>query len=163
MKTTGLSADGMALLRQFEGLRLEAYQDVAGIWTIGYGTTRYPNGQKVRAGDRCTLEQADIYFAHDLERFELAVDALTVDTILQRQFDGLTSFTYNVGEQAYKDSTLRKLVNANPNNPAIRDQFMRWHNAGGKPIPGLWKRRHREADFYFGVSTPIPPGPREHS
>lgn len=163
MKAHGISAEGMALLKHFEGLRLEAYKDVAGIWTIGYGTTRYPNGQKVRAGERCTEAQADLYFGHDLERFELAVDALTVDTIRQRHFDALTSFTYNVGEQAYKDSTLRKLVNANPDNPAIRDQFMRWHNAGGKPVAGLWKRRHREADFYFGVSTPIPPGPRDSS
>lgn len=163
MKVTSLSPEGVALIKQFEGLRLEAYPDSAGIWTIGYGTTRYPNGQKVRPSDRCTVEQADLYFGHDLQRFELAVDALTVDGLVQRQFDALTSFVYNVGESAYRDSTLRKRVNANPNDPAIRDQFMRWHNAGGKPVLGLWRRRHREADFYFGVSTPMPPGPMERT
>jgi lysozyme len=161
VKITQLSLDGIKLLQQFEGLRLEAYPDSAGIWTIGYGTTRYPDGTKVRPSDVCSQEEADRYFRHDLRRFELAVDALTVDALNQPQFDALTSFVYNTGESAYRDSTLRKRVNANPADPAIRAQFMRWHNAGGNPVLGLWRRRHREADFYIGVSTPMPPGPME--
>jgi lysozyme len=159
MKITDVSPEGLTLLKQFEGLRLSAYLDSAGIPTIGYGTIRYPNGEKVKMGDLCTPDQADMYFAHDLQRFERAVDALSVDTLSQRQFDALTSFTYNTGENAYRTSTLRKVVNVNPNDPGIRRQFQKWHFAGGRPIKGLWKRRHREADFYFGVKTPLPAWP----
>lgn len=159
MKVLEPSPEGISLIHAFESCRLSAYLDVAGIPTIGWGTTRYPSGEKVKMGDLCTPEQADMYFAHDLKRFALAVDALTVDTISQRQFDALTSFVYNTGETAYRDSTLRRVVNTDPNDPGIRRQFMRWHFAGGKPIRGLWKRRHREADFYFGKLTPLPAWP----
>lgn len=157
MKVTTPSPEGIAMIHAEESCELSAYLDVAGVWTIGYGTTRYFGGQRVKAGDTCTQDQADSYFAYDLQRFALAVDALTVDSLLQRQFDALTSFNYNVGENAYRNSTLRKTVNANPNDPAIRQQFMRWHFADGKPVKGLWNRRHREADFYFGEQTPRPP------
>lgn len=159
MKITNVSPEGLKLLKRFEGLRLAAYLDSAGIPTIGYGTIRYPNGEKVKMGDLCTPDQADLYFQHDLRRFELAVDALTVDTISQRQFDALTSLTYNIGENGYRGSTLRRVLNTNPDDRGIRKQFMRWHFAGGRPIKGLFKRRHQEADFYFGVTTPLPAWP----
>jgi lysozyme len=160
---------GIALLHDFEGLRLEAYDDngnaAGGVWTIGRGTTRYPpwhlGGRRVRMGDACTLELADLFFRHDLMPKEDAVDALTRDDILPRQFNALVSFTYNTGEGAYRDSTLRRLVNADPNNPAIRGQFMRWHYQAGEPVFGLWRRRHRESDHYFGILSECPPFPHE--
>ncbi len=151
--------EGRRLIQRFEACRLSAYQDVAGIWTIGWGTTRYPDGRRVQAGDTCTQEEADRFFAHDLRRFELGVDALTTDAVSPRQFDALVSCTYNIGEGAYSGSTLRRRVNANPGDPSIRGAFMMWHRADGKPSKGLWRRRHLEADFYFGVSTPVPPFP----
>lgn len=159
MKVGFVSPEGLDLLKQFEGLRLAAYLDSAGIPTIGYGTIRYPNGEKVKMGDLCTPDQASMYFAHDVHHKAQAVDALTVDTISQRQFDALTSLVYNIGESAYRGSTLRRVVNASPNDRGIRKQFMRWHFAGGRPIKGLWKRRHREADFYFDTVTPLPAWP----
>lgn len=154
-----LSAAGVALLQRSEGCKLVAYLDSANIPTIGYGTIRYPDGRRVKMGDTCTQEQADAWFRHDLTRFERDVDELTVDAIQQRQFDALVSFAYNVGTGNYRNSTLRKKVNFAPDDPAIRAQFMRWFHAGGEAIQGLWNRRHREADFYFGVTTPCPEFP----
>lgn len=156
-----LSAEGSKLIRDFEGLRLEAYQDVAGIWTIGYGTIRYPDGSRVKEGDRCTEQQATDYFHHDIESKVLATDLYTTDAVTPNQFDALVSFVYNLGEKAFFDSTLRKRVNADPNDPDIRNQFMRWHFAGGKPVKGLWVRRHSEADHYFATKTRLPPMPRK--
>lgn len=154
---------GIALLHEGEGCRLLAYLDTGGVWTIGWGTTRYPpwhlEGRRVRQGDMCTPEQADLFFRHDLAATEDAVDALTVDTIAPAHFDALVSFAYNVGVSAYRGSTLRRLVNAHPAEPSIRYQFMRWHYDNGQPVRGLWNRRHREADHYFGVETPLPPFP----
>lgn len=157
--TQTLSADGFRRLQEREGCRLEAYLDVAGIPTIGYGTIRYPGGRKVQLGDTCTADQAAAWFRFDLGRFEVAVDALTVDTVSRSQFDALVSFVYNLGEGAYRGSTLRQKVNADPNDPAIRPEFMRWVKAGGVKVKGLWVRRHDEADQYFGTSTPCPPFP----
>jgi len=158
-KVQEVSLEGRRLIQSFEGCRLAAYQDQAGVWTIGYGTTRYPDGRRVQPGETCTPEDADRFFAHDLRRFEVAVDALTTDALTQRQFDGLVSCCYNIGEGGYRGSTLRKRVNANPGDPLIRGAFMLWHSAGGKPNKGLWRRRHKEADWYFGVQTTIPPFP----
>ena len=154
---------GRELIHAAEACVLEAYLDSGGVPSIGWGTTRYPpwhsDGRRVLLGDVCTQEQADLFFDYDLERTEEAVDVLTVDTVTPRQFDALVSFAYNVGEGSYRTSTLRKLVNANPNDPAIRHQFMRWHFDDGQPVRGLWFRRHREGDHYFGSLTPCPPFP----
>lgn len=153
------SLAGQALIKSFEGLRLEAYLDQAGIPTIGFGTIRYPNGEKVKLGDRCTEVQASDYFAHDLQRFELDVDALTTDLAHQRQFDALVSFTYNLGTGNYRASHLRLTVNLDPDNPVIRHEFMKWYYAGGHPNKGLWHRRHLEANAYFNQDLPEPPFP----
>lgn len=160
-----ISPEGESLIQGFEALRLRAYLDSAGIPTIGWGTIRYPDGRKVKMGDTCTVEQATEYFRHDLSGRELAVDALMVDSITQRQFDALLSFAYNNGTTGLKDSTLRRRVNANPDDPAIRAAFMMWYKARDpktgqlKKVRGLWIRRHHEADYYFGVSTPVPEMP----
>lgn len=150
-----------AMIHEAEALRLTAYLDIAGVWTIGWGTTRYPGGRPVQPGETCTPEQADEFFQHDLQRFERAVERLVTTPITPRQFGALVSFTYNVGEGALARSNLLKRVNANPADPAIRAEFMKWHRAGGARSRGLWRRRHREADFYMGTSTPTPPMPSE--
>lgn len=155
---TTVSATGIGLLHKWESCRLDAYLDGGGVWTIGWGTVKYPDsGLRVKKGDTCTQEQADTWFRADLRRTEQAVDALTLDDVLQRQFDALCCLTYNIGEGGYRGSTVRKLVNLEPANyPAIRAAWMRWHFDNGKPVKGLWNRRHAEADFYEGVTTECP-------
>lgn len=153
------SSDGIILIQRFESCRLQAYLDSANIPTIGWGTIVYPTGVRVRLGESCTPYEADAYFRHDLHRFEASVDALTTDTVTQYQVDALVSFTYNEGEGAYRKSGLRSKVNANPNDPTVRDEYMKWYFAGGKPVRGLWARRHTEADHHFGVATPEPAFP----
>jgi lysozyme len=137
------------LIKKFEGLKLRAYKDSAGIWTIGYGLITYPNGTKVKAGDTITKEQAESYFQETLQKFAQGVENAIKQPVTNNQFAALVSFAYNVGINAFKESTLLKLVNENPNNPAIEAQFMRWINAGGKPVQGLVNRRRQEANLYF--------------
>jgi len=155
-KITSISLKGIQLIEHFEcggdvTKYLNAYKCPAGVWTIGIGTTVYPNGQKVKQGDVATKDQAYQYLQHDLQSTELQVDSYTVDSIKQFQFDALVSFAYNVGTGALKSSTLLKKVNANASDPSIRDEFNKWTHGGGKVLPGLVARRQAEADLYFSV------------
>jgi lysozyme len=153
-KITTISDKGIQLIEQFECSGdvtkfLKAYLCPAGVWTIGIGTTVYPDGQKVKQGDLITKEQAYDYLRFDLAYTEKQVDSYTTDSINQNQFDALVSFAYNVGTGALKSSTLLKKVNANPSDPTIRKEFERWVHGGGKVLPGLVTRRKAEADLYF--------------
>ena len=149
MKVTKISPAGLALIKFFEGFRGTAYKCQAGVPTIGYGTTRYPNGNKVQMTDTTDLGNAELYLLNDVKQFELAVDAYCTDALNQNQFDALVSFCYNLGAKNLKDSTLLKLVNQNPNDPAIKKEFLRWNKAAGKVIDGLTRRRTDEATLYF--------------
>lgn len=144
------SKDCLDIIKKFEGLRLKAYQCSANVWTIGYGTTVYPDGVKVKQGDKCTTEQADAYLLQDLNKRSLNVMALIVPTeIKQSQFDALLSFAYNLGIGALSKSTLLKKVKAAPTDPNIKDEFLKWNKAGGKVLKGLQLRREAEAALYF--------------
>lgn len=104
-------------------------RDVVGIWTIGWGNTRYENGTAVKQGDVITQRQADDLFAYYVdEDFAPAVDSLVGNDVVltQQQFEALVSLTYNIGTQAFSTSTLLKKVKVDPNDPTIRDEFMRW-------------------------------------
>ena len=150
MKVTRVDNKGIELITSFEGLRLSPYLCPAKVPTIGYGTTRYYNGIKVSMSDLpITKEKAIEYLMNDLHQFELAVDAMAVDTITQNQFNALVSFAYNLGSNALKNSTLLKLVNLNPKSTAIRNEFMKWVYADGKKLTGLVNRRNAEANMYF--------------
>jgi lysozyme len=150
MKITKIGVKGLNLIKEFEGLKLKPYQDVIGIWTIGIGTTVYPNGQKVNQSDPQINEIVSLlYLTHDLEYFCKQVDAYTTDAVNQHQFDSLTSFAYNCGVGNLKSSTLLKKVNVNPGDVTIRDEFMKWSKAAGKVVKGLQIRRQKEADLYF--------------
>lgn len=138
------SAKGLALIKSFEGLRLDAYPDPAtggDPWTIGYGHT-----SGVKRGDRITEQKADEFLRADLRRFEAAVSRLTPQTT-QGQFDALVSFAFNVGEGALERSTLRKLHNAGKYDAASRE-FGKWANAAGRRMAGLVRRRSAESDMY---------------
>lgn len=136
------SAEMRRLIGEFEGLRLEAYRDVVGVLTIGYGHT----GKDVFAGQKITREEADRLLSQDLKRFEDAVEKL-LPNCTQHQFDALVSFAFNLGEGALRGSTLRTLHNDGKHNEAAQ-QFGRWNHAGGKVVAGLTRRRAREAAVY---------------
>jgi lysozyme len=147
---TTISDNGVKLIQSFEGLRLKPYLDAAGIATIGYGSTRYENGTRVTMRDKAiTAARADSLFRATLATYEQGVDAITRDDISQAQYEALVSFCYNLGVNALKSSTLLKKVNANPGDPAIRGEFLKWTHAAGKKLAGLTRRREAEADLYF--------------
>lgn len=143
-----VSAKGIDLICSFEGLRLTAYDDGVGIWTIGFGTIKYPNGVRVKRGDTCTLEQAKSYMKHDLIEFEHTVNSLVKVPLNQNQFDALVSLTYNIGSGAFKSSTLLKKLNLSDYKGAA-DQFDVWVNAGGKRMQGLANRRAKEKSLFL--------------
>jgi len=143
-----LSVDGVNQICNFEGLKLSAYDDGTGVWTIGYGTTRYPNGKRVSEGDRCTLEQAKAYMQHDLKIFERAVNSSVKVPLKQNQFDALVSLAYNIGVGAFKHSTLLKKLNSGDYKEAA-NQFDVWVNAGGKRLQGLVNRRAMEKKLFL--------------
>ena len=143
-----ISPCGIDLICNFEGLRLNAYDDGVGVWTIGYGTTKYPNGIRVKRGDTCTLEQAKSYMQHDLKKFEQTVNSAVNVPINQNQFDALVALAYNIGTNAFKNSTLVKRLNEG-NYKAAANQFDVWVNAGGKRVQGLVNRRAIEKALFL--------------
>ena len=142
-----VSTSGMALICSFEGLKLKAYDDGVGVWTIGFGTTIYPNGIKVKKGDTCTEAQAKAYMAHDLKKFESAVNSAVTVSINQNQFDALVSLAYNIGTSGFKNSTLVKKLNAGDIRGASA-QFNVWNKGGGKVMQGLVNRRDVERKLF---------------
>ena len=140
-----ISTNGIDLICSFEGLRLKAYDDGVGVWTIGYGTTVI-NGTKVKKGDTCTVEQAKSYMANDLKQFESAVNQVKVP-LNQNQYDALVSLAYNIGVSAFLNSTLFKKLNAKDYKGAA-EQFPRWNRAGGKVMRGLTNRRASEKRLF---------------
>ena len=150
MKITSINEDGINLIIKWEGLRLKPYLCSAGVPTIGYGSTRYADGRKVKLNDApISKEMALLLFEKTITIYEDAVDVYTRDDINQNQFNALVSFAYNLGNQALKNSTLLKKVNYNPNDKNIALEFAKWVNAGGKRIEGLVNRRNDEIKMYF--------------
>lgn len=143
-----LSDGGLLLIQGFEGLRLKAYDDGVGVWTIGFGTIKYPNGVKVKKGDVCTKEQASEYMRHDLATFIKAVNKLVKVPVNQNQFDALVSLIYNIGETNFSNSTLLKKLNAGDYAGAA-NQFPAWNKAKGKVLQGLVNRRAAEREYFL--------------
>lgn len=149
MKT---SEKGQGFIKTWEVLELEAYQDQAGVWTIGYGTTRYPEGNKVKAGDKISPQGAEELFQHDLQSFEGFINRQNL-RLSQQQFDALVAFVYNVGASSFLSSTLLKVLRRNPDDlEAVRAQFVRWvyitDNGKKKISNGLVNRRAHEFKIY---------------
>jgi lysozyme len=145
-----LSKEGLRHLKKLEGFRNNPYLDTAGVPTIGYGFTYYPCGAKVTMNDEpITLKDAENVLLQLVDSFEEWVRDKVESNINQNMYDALVSFCYNVGKQAFEDSTLLKKVNNNPCDPTIEDEFKRWVYAGGKKSKGLKKRRNQEAYLYF--------------
>jgi len=144
-----ISAVGLAFIKKYEGLRLSAYHCPAGIVTIGYGSTRYPEGRLVMISDELrSQEEATQLLLATISVFESAVNEKLLN-INQNQFDALVSFSYNIGIHAISESTLLRKAKINANDLSIYDEFLRWNYASGKVLSGLTKRRREEANLYL--------------
>ena len=142
--TRQTNSSGVHLIKSFEGLRLKAYQDAVGVWTIGYGTTR-----GVKPGQEITEAQAEALIKTDLTRFERDVSQAVRISINDNQFAALVSFTYNVGSGAMRSSTLLRKLNRRDINGAA-NEFPRWNRAGGRILAGLTRRRNAERALFLG-------------
>lgn len=138
------------LIKKFEGLFLKSYLCPANVATIGYGSTMWSDGRKVKLGEVISLDGAEKLLMWELEKKSVCLQGLNLN---QNQFDALLSFIYNVGVGAFKKSTILKLIKLNPMDKGIRDQFMRWVNKGSSFEKGLTRRRKAEADLYFTMIT----------
>lgn len=153
-----LNQNTINLVKEFEGLMLEAYPDPAtkndpvkkgDPWTIGYGTTIYRGVQKVKLGDKITEVEAESLLQYDLNKFAERIRPLITKSLTDNQFGAIVSFTYNVGLGNLKSSTLLKKVNINPKDPSIPVEFLKWNKAAGKVMAGLTRRRTAEAALYI--------------
>ena len=138
-----VSENLMTQLMVMEGLSLEAYEDCAGVPTIGYGHTK-----NVQMGDRISKYLAKELLKDDVREVEQQVLDLNVAQT-QGQFDALVSFTFNLGIGRLKSSTLLKVIREGGSKNAIKKEFKRWVYAGGKKLRGLELRREWEAKRFF--------------
>jgi|688.fasta_scaffold1135373_2 lysozyme len=142
-----INEDSENLIKFFESCSLTAYQCPANIWTIGWGSTKYSNGTKVKKGDKITQQQADELFDVMIKEFEAGVKKLVKVKINENQLGALVSFAYNCGLGNLASSTLLKKINASDFDGAD-NEFKKWNKGGGKVLPGLVKRRLQEAALF---------------
>lgn len=129
-------------IKKSESCVLTAYQDSAGIWTIGYGHTA-----GVKNGDRITAYQAEQFLKEDLVKFETIANKVK-RIATQGQYDAVLDFIYNCGPGNFNSSTLKKYIESGRKTWEIQEQFLRWVNAGGKKLGGLVTRRIWEANRF---------------
>ena len=140
MKT---SQQGIDFIKRHEALRLHAYKDAVGVWTIGYGHTL-----TAKEGMVISEVEAEKLLKQDLKTAEDEINRHLLP-LKQHQFDSLISFVFNVGIGAFRKSTLLKRLKIDANHPDIASQFNRWVYGGGKILKGLAKRRKEEANLYL--------------
>lgn len=143
MKT---GSKGIALIKKWEGCKLDAYVCAAGKNTIGFGNTFYEDGSKVKPGDKITQKRAEELLLNLLPKYEGVVKQKVKVPITQNQFDALVSHTWNSGGS----STLFNLVNTNAPKEEIKKWFeTKYITGGGKVLQGLVNRRKEESDLFF--------------
>jgi len=150
-----ISEPGIAMLEAEEGVVLRAYRCPAGVWTIGAGLTAASGVVTPRAGMVITPDEASALLAKALERnYEPAVDrAMWPGRPVQHEFDAGVMFHFNTGAIG-RASWVKAWITDNAD--AARRGLMAWNKGGGKVLPGLVKRREREADLLLkGVYTPV--------
>ncbi len=140
------------IIKKWEGFRPEAYLDPVGIPTIGYGTTRYPTGLRVKLGERISEAQAEAYLKFETDETVESLNIILKDSkVSQNQFDALVSLCYNIGVGGFRQSTILKEIKAG-NFPAAAAAFMLWNKGTvkgvKKTLPGLTKRRADERALF---------------
>lgn len=140
-----LDEKGLKALHEREGLRLKPYLDTRGVATIAIGNIHYLDGRKVTMNDKpLTKEQAIELGNTTAHNFASKVDQLVKSNVNQNQFNALVSLAYNIGINGFKNSTVLRKVNINPNDKSIQDAFMMWTKN-----PELIGRRKSEVKQYF--------------
>ena len=139
-----INGKGLDIIKEAEGCQLEAYICPAGVLTIGYGHT----GPDVVEGMVINHQQADLMLKRDVKRFERCIQNCVIVPLNENQFSALVSFTFNVGCESFKKSTLLKKLNAGDTIGAS-NEFKKWVNGGGKPLRGLVARREEEAELFL--------------
>ncbi len=142
-KVPRINAAGLALIKEFEGLQLEAYLCPAGVPTIGYGSTA-----GVHLGDRITEATAEALLKEELRQFEAAVSQAVQVPLTVNQFSALVCFAYNVGTEAFRSSTLLQVLNQGSYEAAAQE-LLRWNKAAGGVLPGLVRRRTAEQQLFL--------------
>jgi GH24 family phage-related lysozyme (muramidase) len=144
------------LLKQLEGCKLTAYQDVAGIWTIGYGTTATAGlGIEPRAGMTITQAQADELLERAVDAFGAQITKLINVPVTQNEFGALVLLSYNIGVGAFAKSTVLRELNSG-NKAAAGNAFHMWNKAGGRVINGLVNRRELEHRLFLTPDDKAP-------
>lgn len=166
-----ISDKGLALIKKWEGCKLQAYLDVVGVPTIGFGSIAYANGKPVQLGDQITQEQADALLLRECEKKCQTISTLISVGVSQNEFDALSSLVYNIGEGAFAGSTLLRKLNAG-DHPGAAEQFLVWNKGtvdGVKvEIEGLTNRRHDEKSLFesdqtSGQPIALDPSPQERA
>lgn len=146
MTTRTITQEGLDFIQDVEGCKLFAYLDTGGVWTIGVGHT----GPEVVKGLTCTMEQAMQWLKEDSEEAQEAIRQSVEGLLTQNQFNALVSFVFNVGVDAFKKSTMLKLINKG-NFDGASKEFTKWNKDNGKEILGLTKRRLLEQAIFEKV------------
>jgi len=139
-----ISKEGIALIKKFEGIELEAYQDSVGVWTIGYGHTK-----GVKEGDNISLKKAEEMLEEELVEYEGYINNMVELGLEQNQFDALVAWVYNLGPTNLRESTLLKVLNQGLFEE-VPFEIKRWNKAGGQVLNGLVRRREAEALLFQG-------------
>ena len=143
-KTMIISIPGVELLTHFEGLKLEAYQDSVGVWTIGYGHTK-----GVTPSMKITESQASNLLKTELIEYQNYINEMVKVELSQCEYDALVCWVYNLGPTNLRESTLLKVLNQG-DKFLVPEQIRRWNRAGGKVLKGLVRRREAEALMFAG-------------
>jgi lysozyme len=147
-----INQKGLDLIKQFEGLRLHAYQDIVGIWTIGYGSTN----PKVSPNDFITEEQANTRLENDIKATEDGVTSMVKVPLTENQFSALVSLAYNIGLGALVKSSLLTTLNSKDYSTAA-NMFIRYDHADGKEVKSLLDRRIAEKTLFLTLGESFPP------
>ena len=147
-----ISEKGLNLIKKYEGFSSKPYMCPANVPTIGYGSTYYPNGTKVKiSDDEISEEEATQILEYIAQKdFGSAVNKFVIVDLTQNQFDALVSFAYNIGRTAFENSTLLKLLNRGEYEAAA-EQFEKWNKSGGRVLSGLTKRRFDEQKLFLSL------------
>jgi lysozyme len=137
-------------IQQFEGLKLKAYKDSVGIWTIGFGNIfNLDTGNPIKEGDEISLETAERWLKIEVDNLQAKMRKVITVPLNDNQWTALTSLTYNIGFGAFKRSTLLRLLNAGASKDEVAKQILRWNKAGGKEVKGLTNRRQAESNLFI--------------